>query len=50
MKLEKIRNRFQELSIDGLLITSEYNRRYMTGFTGTAGVAVISEDKAVFFT
>jgi Xaa-Pro aminopeptidase len=50
MKLEKIRNRFKEFSIDGLLITSEYNRRYMTGFTGTAGVAVISEDKAVFIT
>jgi Xaa-Pro aminopeptidase len=50
MKLEKIRNRFKELSVDGLLITSEYNRRYMTGFTGTAGVALISEDKAVFIT
>jgi Xaa-Pro aminopeptidase len=50
MKLEKIRNRFKELSIDGLLITSEFNRRYMTGFTGTAGVAVISEEKAIFIT
>ena len=50
MKLEKIRNRFKELSINGLLITSDYNRRYMTGFTGTAGVAVISEEKAVFIT
>lgn len=50
MKLKKIRNRFKELSIEGLLITSSYNRRYMTGFTGTAGVAVISEEKAVFIT
>lgn len=50
MKLDLIRNRFKDLSIDGLLITSEFNRRYMTGFTGTAGVAVISEDKAVFIT
>ena len=50
MKLDLIRNRFKELSIDGLLITSEFNRRYMTGFTGTAGVAVISENKAVFIT
>ncbi|WP_226667584.1 M24 family metallopeptidase [Metabacillus litoralis] len=50
MKLEKMRNRFKELSIDGLLITSNYNRRYMTGFTGTAGIAVISEDRAVFIT
>ncbi|WP_299088029.1 Xaa-Pro peptidase family protein [uncultured Metabacillus sp.] len=50
IKLEKIRNRFKELSIDGLLITSKFNRRYMTGFTGTSGVAVISLDKAVFIT
>ncbi|MBU7593470.1 M24 family metallopeptidase [Metabacillus halosaccharovorans] len=50
MKLENIRKRFKELSIEGLVITSSYNRRYMTGFTGTAGVAVISEEKAVFIT
>ncbi len=50
MKLENIRERFNELSVEGLLITSEYNRRYMTGFTGTAGVAVISNEKAVFIT
>ncbi|MGM7721220.1 M24 family metallopeptidase [Metabacillus sp. Hm71] len=50
IKLEKIRNRFKDLSIDGLLITSKFNRRYMTGFTGTSGVAVISLDKAVFIT
>ncbi len=50
MKLENIRKRFKELSIEGLLITSSYNRRYMTGFTGTAGVAIISEEKAVFIT
>ncbi|PMC39580.1 Xaa-Pro dipeptidase [Bacillus sp. UMB0899] len=50
MKLENIRKRFNELSVDGILITSEYNRRYMTGFTGTAGVAVISKEKAVFIT
>ncbi|MDQ0231937.1 Xaa-Pro aminopeptidase [Metabacillus malikii] len=50
MKLEKIRNRFHELSIDGLLITSEFNRRYMTGFTGTSGLAIITETKAIFMT
>ncbi|MED4530676.1 Xaa-Pro peptidase family protein [Metabacillus fastidiosus] len=50
MKLTKLRNRFSELYIDGMIITSEFNRRYMTGFTGTAGIAVISEDRAVFIT
>ncbi|WP_246944577.1 M24 family metallopeptidase [Bacillus pinisoli] len=49
-KLEKLRNQFQEHDIDGVLVTSGYNRRYLTGFTGTAGVAIISHDKAVFIT
>ncbi|MBD1378808.1 M24 family metallopeptidase [Metabacillus arenae] len=50
MKIEKIRESFEGLGIDGLLITSSYNRRYMTGFTGTAGVAVISKSGAAFIT
>ena len=32
------------------LVTNPYNRCYMTGFTGSAGVAVISADDAVFIT
>lgn len=50
MKLDKMRDRFKELDIDGILITSEYNRRYITGFTGSSGVVVISESQAVFIT
>ena len=38
----------KEQGIDALLITNPYNRRYMTGFTGTAGLALISSDDAVF--
>lgn len=49
-KLGKLRARFSELGIDGMLITNGYNRRYMTGFTGTAGVVLIGEKKAVFIT
>jgi Xaa-Pro aminopeptidase len=49
-KLEKLRSRFSELGIDGMLITNSYNRRYMTGFTGTAGVALVAQTKAVFIT
>ena len=37
-------------NIDALLITNEYNRRYMTNFTGTAGVAIISQKDAIFIT
>ncbi|PDM41240.1 MULTISPECIES: Xaa-Pro peptidase family protein [unclassified Geobacillus] len=49
-KLAKLRASFAEHGIDGILVTNPYNRRYITGFTGTAGVAVISQDKAVFIT
>ncbi|WP_096188459.1 M24 family metallopeptidase [Evansella halocellulosilytica] len=49
-RLEKLREKFSSNKIDGILITSSYNRRYMTGFTGTAGVALISETGAKFIT
>ncbi len=49
-RLKKVRDRFNELGIDGLLITNSKNRRYMTGFTGTAGIVIISLTKAVFIT
>ena len=50
MKLTKLRELLVEKELDALLVTSGYNRRYMTGFTGTAGVAIISNDDAVFIT
>ncbi|MFJ7646541.1 M24 family metallopeptidase [Lysinibacillus sp. NPDC097279] len=50
LKLQKLRKTLQEKNIDGILITNEYNRRYMTGFTGTAGVAIVSQNDAVFIT
>ncbi|MBS4176373.1 M24 family metallopeptidase [Lederbergia citrea] len=49
-KLEKLREQFKHHEIDGLLITSTYNRRYITNFTGTAGVALVSADRALFIT
>ncbi|OLO42854.1 Xaa-Pro dipeptidase [Alkalihalophilus pseudofirmus] len=49
-RLQKLRTTFKEQGIDGLLIASTYNRRYMTSFTGTAGVALVSEKEAKFIT
>ncbi|MRG86560.1 M24 family metallopeptidase [Salinibacillus xinjiangensis] len=49
-KLEKFRSALAKQDFDGLLITSGKNRRYMTGFTGTAGVALITEKEALFIT
>ena len=50
MKLTKLRQALQQSSLDALLVTSEFNRRYITGFTGTAGVALVTKEDAVFIT
>ncbi|TFD92256.1 Xaa-Pro peptidase family protein [Jeotgalibacillus sp. R-1-5s-1] len=49
MKLEKLRKELAGKA-DGMLITSTYNRRYLTNFTGSAGAVLISADEAVFIT
>ncbi|WLR49747.1 Xaa-Pro peptidase family protein [Bacillus tianshenii] len=49
-QLTKLREQFAKLGIDGMLITSDKNRRYMTGFTGSAGVVLITEEKSAFVT
>ncbi|HDR4602538.1 MULTISPECIES: M24 family metallopeptidase [Bacillus] len=50
LKINKIQNQLQNYEIDGLLITKKENRQYATGFTGSAGVVLISADAAVFIT
>lgn len=49
-KLDELRNQMEDQEIDAVIITSTYNRRYITGFTGTAGAAVISQKEARFIT
>lgn len=48
--IAKIRRAMREHGADALLLTSEINRRYATGFHSTAGVVYISEKRAAFFT
>lgn len=50
MKLANLREALKENGLDALLVTNPYNRRYVTGFTGSAGVAVVSAEDAVFIT
>ncbi len=50
MKLSNLREQLKNKEIDALLITNPYNRSYMTGFSGTAGVAIVSAEDAVFIT
>lgn len=49
-RIERLRELFSEEGIDGVLLTKAENRRYMTGFTGTAGVVLISEERSLFIT
>ena len=48
--MEKIISSLNERGLDGILITSPYNRRYASNFTGTAGSVLISQKKSVFIT
>lgn len=49
-KLNQLREQLEENEVDGIIITSTYNRRYIAGFTGTAGAALISKTDARFVT
>lgn len=49
-RLERLRTHFQEHNIDGIVVTSSKNRRYLSGFTGSSGVLVISEKGAKLIT
>ncbi|OLN23333.1 Xaa-Pro dipeptidase [Domibacillus antri] len=48
--LEKLRVQLADNAVDGLFIMSPYNRRYVTGFTGTAGAVLVTQNDAVFLT
>lgn len=48
--LQQLRTALQTNEIDGILITSPYNRRYVSNFTGTAGAVLVTETEAIFIT
>ncbi|WP_409346429.1 M24 family metallopeptidase [Paenibacillus sp. MBLB4367] len=49
-RLQGVRKALEDLKIDALFITNSYNRRYLTGFTGSAGYVLITADRAVLMT
>lgn len=49
-RIQKLRDKMSELSIQAFLITSQYNLRYLTGFTGTTGLAIVTQNNAFFVT
>ena len=50
LKLQKLRIEMKHRDIEALLVTNPFNLRYITEFTGTAGLAIVTQDKAVFIT
>jgi Xaa-Pro aminopeptidase len=49
-RLDKLRGRFDEAGIDALVVTNLPNVRYLTGFTGSAGVLVVTAGGALLTT
>ena len=49
-KLVVLRQKLAEQDLDAILITQPENRRYLSGFTGSAGVLLISQEQAVLAT
>lgn len=48
-KLERIRKKMKENGWDSLLITSGANRYYISGFSGTTGIVLLTEDHQYIF-
>jgi len=49
-RLEKLREKLKTASIDAVLIENPENRRYLSGFTGTAGMVLVTREKAFLLT
>lgn len=49
-RISRLREKMMQQQLEALLIYSEHNRRYIAGFSGTAGYVLITEDRAVLLT
>jgi Xaa-Pro aminopeptidase len=49
-RIQRLRHALQKHELDGALISNAQNRRYLSGFTGSAGYLLITPDDAVIAT
>lgn len=49
-RLNQIRNTLEKWHVDAVLITSPANRRWLSGFTGSAGMLLVSREVAILST
>ena len=47
MRLDRLRQKMADQGLDGMLITDSLNRRYLTGFTGSSGFALVTAERAM---
>jgi len=50
MRVERLKEKIAQQNLDAILLHKPENRRYISGFTGSTGFAIITKDKAVFAT
>jgi Xaa-Pro aminopeptidase len=50
MRTDRLAGRMEALEVDAVVVTRLPNTRYLTGFTGSNGQALIGSDGGVFFT
>lgn len=49
-RVEIIQKKMKDQNVEAILLTSPYNLRYASGFTGSTGLSVITQEKAYFVT
>lgn len=49
-RVERLRAKLAEKEFDAILVSQAENRRYVSGFTGSAGFLLVSKDEAVLLT
>lgn len=49
-RVARLRKALEGLQLEALLVTNRYNRRYMTGFTGSSGMVLVTPKKAYLLT
>ena len=49
-RLGKLRSQLAQKGLNAIIVSQAENRRYLSGFTGSAGFLLISQEKAIFAT
>ena len=49
-RIGRLREFLEELDVDAMLVSSPENRRYLSGFTGSAGYLLVTQEEAVLAT